>query len=92
MKSISLIILFVVSTAMANESKRPEALNVDTACSADATTAGCGDKKVGSGLLNCLEAYRKEHKNFKVSEGCKNARLKLRSAIQSPAKSNDVKK
>ena len=92
MKSISLILLLVVSTAMANENKRPEALNVDSACSADATTAGCGDKKVGTGLLKCIESYRKEHKSFKVSESCKNARLQLRSAIKSTPKSNDIKK
>jgi len=92
MKSISLILLFAVSAAMANESKRPEALNVDTACSADATTAGCGDKKVGTGLLKCIEAYRKEHKTFKVSESCRNARHQLRSAVKSSAKSNNMKK
>jgi hypothetical protein len=31
---------------------------VNSSCSAEAATAGCGDKKVGSGLLKCIHAYK----------------------------------
>lgn len=80
MKSLSLVLLFIVSTAMASESKSPEALNVDSACSAEGATANCGDKKVGTGLLKCIEEYHKSHKDFKVSDSCKQARKQLKEA------------
>jgi|WetSurMetagenome_2_1015567.scaffolds.fasta_scaffold15668_3 hypothetical protein len=51
---------------------------INTACAADAQTAGCGDKKVGSGLLRCLGEYRKAHKEFTLSAGCKSAVEKRR--------------
>ena len=44
---------------------------INTSCSADATTAGCGSEKVGTGLLKCLHAYKKAHPDFKFSESCK---------------------
>lgn len=51
---------------------------VNSACSADAQTAGCGGQVVGEGLLKCMHAYKKEHKDFKFSEGCKTAMKQLR--------------
>ncbi|MEO5666668.1 MAG: hypothetical protein ABIR96_01280 [Bdellovibrionota bacterium] len=50
---------------------------VDSSCNEEAKTANCGDQKVGSGLLKCIHAYKKEHKDFKVSDGCKSAVKKL---------------
>jgi len=52
------------------EAKGADAQAIDTACAGDAATAGCGDMKVGTGLLKCLGTYRKAHKDFKASEAC----------------------
>jgi hypothetical protein len=61
-------------------SKNANALAIDAACTAEASTAGCGDKKVGTGLLKCIHAYKREHrKEFKISDGCKDAMKKARS-------------
>ncbi len=69
-----LVILFSTSLVMAGENKNPDAQAIDQACTQDAQTAGCGNEKVGTGLLKCLHAYKKEHKKeFKFSEGCKSA-------------------
>lgn len=59
--------IFSSSMAFANEN----AAAIDAACAADAKTAGCADKKVGSGLLTCLHDYKKAHKEFALSAGCK---------------------
>ncbi len=50
---------------------------VDTACTGDAATAGCGTETVGKGLLKCIHAYKKANKDFKVSDGCKAAMKQL---------------
>jgi hypothetical protein len=49
---------------------------VNAACATDASTAGCSDKVVGTGLLKCLADYKKAHPEFKFSEGCKTASAK----------------
>lgn len=59
---------FSSSIAFANQEN---AAAINAACAADAKTAGCGDKKVGSGLLVCLHEYKKSHKDFTLSAGCK---------------------
>ena len=46
---------------------------VNAACVQDAATAGCGSEVVGKGLLKCLHTYKKAHKDYKFSEGCKSA-------------------
>lgn len=46
---------------------------INQACSADAATAGCSGKEVGTGLMKCLHAYKKANKSFELSEGCKSA-------------------
>lgn len=46
---------------------------IDSACTADAATAGCGSEVVGKGLLKCLHAYKKANPSFKFSDGCKAA-------------------
>ena len=61
-----------LSSAYAGEVKADKEA-VNAACSQDAATAGCGSETVGKGLLKCLHTYKKEHKDFKLSEGCKSA-------------------
>lgn len=51
---------------------------IKQACSNDVAKAGCSDKEMGSGLLKCLQAYKKENKDFEISESCKNATKSLR--------------
>lgn len=80
MRLITIALLFSFTTAMAAESKKPEALAVDSACSAEGQTAGCGSEKVGTGLLKCIHTYRRSHKDFTVSSGCKDALKSLHSA------------
>jgi hypothetical protein len=46
---------------------------INSACATEAQTASCGADKVGTGLLKCLHAYKKAHKDFKFSDGCKSA-------------------
>lgn len=53
---------------------------VNTACAQEGVTAGCGNEKVGIGLLKCIYAYKKTHKEFKASEGCHAAMKTLRTA------------
>jgi hypothetical protein len=53
-----------------HEAKGADAQAIDAACTAEAQTAGCGEEKVGSGLLKCIHAYKKAHKDFKLSDGC----------------------
>ena len=68
--------MVLASVAFAAPDAAMEADNsaINSACSADAATAGCGSEKVGGGLLKCLHAYKKAHKaDFKFSAGCKSA-------------------
>jgi len=51
---------------------------VNTACTADASIAGCAGKEVGGGLLKCLHAYKKANKDFELSESCKSAAHSMR--------------
>ena len=80
MKTIfTALVLLSLSSVMAAESKKPDAVAVDSACTQEAQTANCGSEKVGTGLLKCIHAYKKEHKkDFKISDGCKVALKTLR--------------
>jgi hypothetical protein len=54
---------------------------VNSACAADAASAGCPGQEVGEGLLKCLHSYKKQNKKeFVLSEGCKEAMKSLRAA------------
>jgi hypothetical protein len=64
--------------ARGKASQKPDAQAIDQACAGDAGTAGCGSDQVGTGLLRCLRAYKKSHKDFKFSDGCKAAMKKAR--------------
>ena len=76
--TLALVLSPMISSAAGHEAKGADAQAIDAACAADAKTANCGDEKVGTGLLKCLHAYKKEHKkDFKVSDGCKSAMEKM---------------
>jgi hypothetical protein len=75
---IGLIIISLGKSAKAEEDKKPEALLVNNACLQESKTADCGNKKVGTGLLNCLNIYKKAHKDFKMNDGCKDSIKKYR--------------
>jgi len=81
MKGLIILSVLVgfVSFSQAKENTSPDAEAVDSACTADAATAGCGSEKVGTGLLKCMHAYKKAHKDFKFSDGCKSAMQKMRA-------------
>ncbi len=64
--------LLTVSMAFAVDLKTDKQ-NVDTQCTADAATAGCGTEQVGTGLMKCLHAYKKAHAGYKFTDGCKAA-------------------
>ncbi len=94
MKTIlkSILFLAIASAANAKENLSADAQAVDAACSQDAATAGCGTEKVGTGLLKCLAAYKKSHKEFKFSEGCKTAKQTMKNDRKSNvARPNNIK-
>ncbi len=86
--SLSLLTLIALSNfAMAAPDATIQADNqaINTACSADAQTAGCGSEVVGKGLLICLHKYKKANASFKFSDSCK-AAMKQRHADKSAGK------
>jgi len=85
MKLKSLILCAILtasaSTAFAagHENMNPDAQGIDTACAPDSQTASCGSDKVGTGLLKCLWAYKKAHKDYKFTDGCREAMAKAKA-------------
>jgi hypothetical protein len=79
MKTLICITLLSMSltTFAADPAMKADAQAVDSACTADAQTAGCGSEKVGTGLLKCLHAYKKAHHDFKFSDSCKASMKKM---------------
>ncbi len=73
--SVSLSLLFISAVSFGEGKAAPgkDAQATNTACASDAATAGCGDQKVGTGLMKCMWGYKKAHKDFKFSEGCRTA-------------------
>lgn len=79
------VVSFALSFAHGSDSKEERKADreanrevVNSACAADAKTAGCEGKTFGKGLIKCLHAYKKEHKEFEVSSACKDATKQLR--------------
>lgn len=62
-----------------HEELKDERSAVESACSEEAKSANCGDKVVGKGLLKCIHEHKKASKEFKISDGCKDAMKKLKS-------------
>jgi hypothetical protein len=56
-----------------NPQMRKDAQAINQACTGDAANTGCGGEVVGKGLLKCMHAYKKAHKDYKFSDGCKDA-------------------
>lgn len=54
----------------------------NAACAEDAKVAQCkeGESTLGKGLMKCFHAYKKEHKDFKPSQACKESLEKVRHA------------
>jgi len=52
---------------------------VNNSCSEDAAKAGCTGKEFGKGLMKCLHAYKKEHKDFKISDSCKSSTKEVKA-------------
>ncbi len=81
--------LFFAATANAhamNEKLKEDAQAINAACKADASTAGCGNEVVGKGLLKCLRNYKQAHKEYKFSQGCRDAMKQLREDRQAEKK------
>ena len=70
--------LSVAHGADKKEERKADKEAVNSSCAADAKTAGCEGKEFGKGLIKCLHAYKKEHKDFQVSSTCKDATKQLR--------------
>ena len=64
-------------TSTVVEAKKPDtsatAIAINNACTTEAATAGCGSEVVGMGLLKCIYSYKKLHRNFQFSNGCRQA-------------------
>lgn len=70
--------LLTFSFAHADEKLKMDRESVNSACSQEATTAGCSGMKVGKGLLKCIKEYHEKHSDFKPGAGCEGALAKLR--------------
>ena len=70
---IASVLVMSLGLSVANADMNSDKEAVNAACSQDAGTAGCSSLVVGKGLLKCLHAYKKSHKEFKFSDGCKSA-------------------
>lgn len=78
---ITLAALTIQLTAIASEpAMDADRAAVNSACSAEATAANCGDQKVGSGLLKCIQAHKKSNRDFKISDSCKASMKSLKKA------------
>jgi hypothetical protein len=73
--STAIVSLIISGAALAAPDATMQADNqaINTACAADAQTAGCGGEVVGKGLLKCLWHYKHSNPSFKFSETCKAA-------------------
>ena len=60
------------------EDSSAEAQAINKACTKDTLAASCGNKKVGTGLLNCLDSYKYSQTKFVLSEGCLTAWKKFK--------------
>lgn len=80
-KSILVTVIMVGSVSSFALDKKVRAeidSEVKQACSAEIAKAGCGDKSVGTGLMKCLKSYKKDHKDFEISQGCKDVKKKTK--------------
>ena len=75
---ISVVAVILLSSVLQAAEPAMKADNeaINAACTTDSATAGCGTEKVGQGLLKCLHAYKKAHKDYKFADACKAAMMK----------------
>lgn len=57
---------------------KADAQAINQACKNDAANTGCGGEVVGKGLLKCMHAYKQSHKDYKFSEGCRDAMKQMK--------------
>ncbi len=78
--TLSTVVVFAQGgSSTGKEELKKDAQAVNVACQEEAKAAGCEGKEVGKGLLKCVREYRKANKEFKVSDGCKDALKELRA-------------
>ena len=77
--TLSTVVTFAQGGATGKAEIKKDIQAVNVACQEEAKTAGCEGKEVGKGLLKCVREYRKANKDFKVSDGCKDALKDLRA-------------
>ena len=85
--SIAMKMLFAATlafsfSAVANAEEKgllkEDAQVINAACQPEAAATGCGGKVVGKGLLKCMGAYKKTHRDFRFSPGCRDAMKRMR--------------
>lgn len=79
---ILIIVSCVVFTSAQAADVSADKKNVDTACVQESQTANCEGKKVGSGLLKCLHAYKKANPTFQFSATCLASMMTLRTDVK----------
>lgn len=85
---VSMVLVASVSSFAKSEKRAEKDAEIKKACAAEIAASGCGDKELGKGLLKCMHAYRKEHKDMVISDSCKELRKEFKSA---QAKKAEVK-
>ena len=73
----------VIANAEPKGMLKEDAQVINAACEPEATAAGCGGEVVGKGLLKCLQSYKRAHKDFKFSAGCRGALKRLKEDKES---------
>lgn len=83
LKSVMVTLVMVASvSSFAKGDHAAKDAEFKKACAAEIAASGCGDKDLGKGLLKCLHAYKKEHKDMVISDSCKSERKELREERQ----------
>ena len=86
--SIAMKMLFAATlafsfSAVANAEEKgllkEDAQVINAACQPEAAATGCGGEVVGKGLLKCMGAYKKAHRDFRFSPGCRDAMKRMRA-------------
>jgi hypothetical protein len=92
----AMALTFSFSFAHAESKKKEMKENraaVTEACKEDAVTAGCTGKEMGKGLMKCLHAYHKAHKEYKMTATCESATKKMHDARkEAKEEAKEVKK
>jgi hypothetical protein len=84
MKKILVTVLMIsnFSTAYSVENQMASAQATNTSCTQESETAKCGNDKVGTGLLECFNTYKKTHKDFKITDVCEASLKQFRRDVK----------